>query len=255
MTAVTYAYGLVGHPTTPRVRRGLEGVPHAGPVRLLAAGPHVWLAVSDVPLEHYGEAELARGMADLNWVSRAAVAHERVVASFLTADAVLPMKLFTMFSDDGRALRHIDEQRAQIDRLVARVSRMHEWGMRLSLARTPAAASRRTDTPRLPASGSGYLQQKKALRDDVVNRAKRARAVATELFERWSQLAAEARRRPATELSAEGGPLVLDAAFLVPRSASPRLKTAAAREARNLVAQGFQLSLTGPWPPYSFMQD
>src|SRR5262245_30528294 len=97
MITATYVYCLVANPVRPRVRRGLKGLAHSGDVRVLPLGRRLWLVVADVPHARYGEAALQRGLADLEWVSQAAVAHETVVESFLSADAVLPMKLFTIF--------------------------------------------------------------------------------------------------------------------------------------------------------------
>ncbi|HUR33655.1 MAG TPA: GvpL/GvpF family gas vesicle protein [Vicinamibacterales bacterium] len=255
MATASYLYCLVANRMKPRLARGLRGLPHATGLRLVALDRGLWLVLSDVPLAKYGEASLKRGLADLEWVSRAAVAHERVVESFLTADAVLPMKLFTMFESDERAAAHLALNRLTLDALVARVVRKDEWGIRVALDRTAAGAVARPKGSGRVTSGSTYLQRKKAQRDEVVHRAKRARAVAAELFDALAAHAAEARRRPATELSAGGGPLVLDAALLVPRTRSTKLKAVAARQARALSSSGYAVSLTGPWPPYSFMQD
>jgi len=255
MTTATCVYCLVASRTKPRVRRSLKGLPYGGPVRLLEVDAGLWLAVSDVPLSRYGEAALKKGLADLDWVSRAAVAHEAAVESFLSADAVLPMKLFTMFETDERARTHIVRTRAAVNRLIARVTRMDEWGVRVAMRRPVAERSRPRRAAAPPASGSSYLQGKKEQRDRVVHRAQRARAVAADLFDELAAHAAEARRRPATEVPADGGPLVLDAALLVPRSGTAKLKNAAARQARALSPEGYAVSLTGPWPPYSFMQD
>jgi hypothetical protein len=209
-----------------------------------------------VPLARYGEKALKSGLADLDWVSKAAVAHERIVESFRSADAVLPMKLFTIFENDERASTNIAQNRRTIDRIITRVTKMEEWGVRLALDRSvPASGSRagaRSDTR---SSGASYLRGKQALRDDVMNLGRRAKAVAAELFDTLAELAAEARKRPATELPAGGGLLILDAAFLVPRTRSRRLTSVAARQARTLSPQGYAVSISGPWPPYSFMQD
>ena len=45
------------------------------------------LVVADAPLNRYGEDAINRGLADLDWVSRAAVAHEAVVESFIDETA------------------------------------------------------------------------------------------------------------------------------------------------------------------------
>jgi hypothetical protein len=53
----------------------------------------------------------------------------------------------------------------------------------------------------------------------------------------------------------QGGTLLLDAAFLVPRTRGRRFETTVGRQARKLEPKGYLISLSGPWPPYSFMQD
>src|SRR5438045_3748029 len=79
----TYVYCFVVAPKRPRLTRVPAGLPGTGPVRLLDVGPHRYLAVADAPLARYGEAAIRRGLADLAWVSRAAVAHEAVVEAFI----------------------------------------------------------------------------------------------------------------------------------------------------------------------------
>lgn len=256
MTTATYFYGVVANRTQPRVPRGIGGVPHSGPVRLLEVEGNLWLVVADVPLDHYGEAQLAVRLSDLEWVSKAAVGHEAVAEAFLPADAVLPAKLFTIFASDDRAILHAASQRDALEALVARVARKEEWGVRVALSsRQMLSASVSGAARGTAATGANYLLRKKAQRDDARTRAQRAHAVAADLFDDLARHATEARRRPATELAANGGPLVLDAAFLVARGQVARLRAAAAQQARALTPEGFDVALTGPWPPYSFMQD
>src|SRR6266550_4422545 len=114
----TYVYCLVRSPRLPSLRRARLGLPGTGVVRLLDADRGLWLVVADAPLNRYGDDPINRRLADLEWVSRAAVAHERVIESFIDASAVLPMKLFTIFGNDDRALGHIRQERERIDLLL-----------------------------------------------------------------------------------------------------------------------------------------
>src|SRR5438874_13335934 len=111
----TYVYCLVRSPRRPALRRARRGLPATGAVRLLDADRGLWLVVADAPLNRYGADPINRRLTDLDWVSRAAVAHERVIESFIEASAVLPMKLFTIFGNDNRALDHIRQDRSRID--------------------------------------------------------------------------------------------------------------------------------------------
>jgi hypothetical protein len=67
-------------------------------------------------------------LSDLDGCRRAAVAHEAVVESFIDQRAVLPMKLFTIFASDDRAIDQVRGDRRQVDALVKRVANHVEWG-------------------------------------------------------------------------------------------------------------------------------
>ena len=123
---VTYVYSVVAAARRPRIGARVRGLPFAGPTRLLDLDRGIWLVVADVPIARYSEGAIRKGLSNLEWVSRTAVAHEAVVESFINATAVLPMKLFTMFAGDERALEHLRGDRARIDTLLKRVALHHE---------------------------------------------------------------------------------------------------------------------------------
>ena len=232
------------------------GLPGAGPVRLLDVDKGLFMAVADLPLDRYGESAINKALADLDWVSRIAIAHEKVLESFTATTAVLPMKLFTIFTTDDRAIDHVRRQRARIVRLVKRVANHEEWGIRVVLDRTLAAgALSKHNAVTRPNSGLSYLTQKKARRDASAQLASRARHAVADIFDRLAARAGGAKRRAASELPVQGGPLLLDAAFLVPRARSAAFKALAARESKALARQGYGLTISGPWPPYTFVQD
>jgi hypothetical protein len=197
-------------------------------------------------------------LSDLDWVSRAAVSHEAVVESFVDERAVLPMKLFTIFTSDERAVAQVRGDRRRIDLLVKRVAKHVEWGVRVTLDRAhlPRVAARRGATRGAGAtSGASYLTRKKAQRDAAVELAERAHKTVVQLYDRLEARATLARRRTASELPVEGGPLLLDAAFLVPRARATTFRALVAREARRLEPLGYHVGLSGPWPPYTFVEN
>jgi hypothetical protein len=99
------------------------------------------------------------------------------------------------------------------------------------------------------------LSQKKAQRDAAVELADHARETVARLYDRLDARSKLARRRTASELPAEAGPVLLDAAFLVPRPRAKLFQALVTREARRLAPVGYAVNLTGPWPPYTFVKD
>jgi len=69
-----------------------------------------------------------------------------------------------------------------------------------------------------------------------------------ELYDRLAARSSAAKRKAAAELPLKTGPLLLDAAFLVPRSRSKSFQSLVAREAKSLGRYGYAVTLTGPWP-------
>jgi hypothetical protein len=274
MRTATYVYCLIAARRVPVLKRARRGLAGTGPVRLIGLAEErvatrdgrsraatrsgalkKWLAVADAPLRLYGEDAINRHLSDLDWVARAAVAHEGLVESFIDQPAVLPMKLFTIFMNDDRALEHVHAERRRIDAVIERVVGHHEWGVRMTLDVDAARQheAKGVGKRRAVTSGVAYLSSKKAQRDRATELAERAQDVVAELYARLDRHATASKRRAALELPAERGALLLDAAFLVPRGRSRAFTATIARDTRALAAPGYRMTVSGPWPPYSFV--
>jgi Gas vesicle synthesis protein GvpL/GvpF len=262
-TSGTYVYCVIGAERRPRIRRRFPRPAGMGPVRLLPVDRHLWLVVADAPLDQYGERRINKKLSDLEWVSRAAVAHEAVVEAFLRYQALLPMKLFTIFNSDARAVEQVLRNRRRVDALLRRVAGHLEWGVRITLKaptsseRMRTAGNRSGATTRAGARGAGarYLSLKKVQREAETERARQGSRTMTDVYDRLSAQSALAKRRSSSELPLPSGPLLLDAAFLVPRSRMRLFRSSVKREGTRLGRLGYQLALTGPWPPYTFVKD
>lgn len=232
-----------------RVPAGLPGA--ARPTAIAAPGS-LWLIAAAVPLDTYGPGNLEQHLPDLDWVGRVALAHESVVEHFARRPrvTVIPMKLFTMFTSPERAVEDVAGRRGVISAAMRRIAGAEEWGIRImrgAAALPPAQATRKA------ASGAAFLAAKKQARDDARSAKLAAAEAAAGAFDQLSRLARDARRRDGAPAAGATPPL-LDAAFLVPGSNRQRFKTAAKREADRCAEAGAQLTLSGPWPAYNFVQ-
>jgi hypothetical protein len=268
-STLTYVYCLVRAARRPSIRAIPRGMPGAAPVRLLdvplldstqrGAGVRHWLVVSTVPVTMYGENALQQGIQQLKWVGPRALAHEGVIEHFLKFDAVLPMQLFTLFKSDARAIEHVLGNRRRITRILMRVERQVEWGLRLMWDPSsvdedarPRASKKRTASSRA-ISGAEYLTRKGNLHNQSRVQLRRARADAARMYRKIAGEASKAVRRLDVERAAPGSRLLLEAAFLVPVQRAKAFRAAVSRHTGALEQSGIAVSLTGPWPPYNFI--
>jgi hypothetical protein len=237
----TYVYCAVQASGTPLIARMPSGLPGLGKPRLVDVGNGLWIVVGDAPLPQYGEASIARGLTDLDWVSRCAIAHESVVERWIRAQAVVPMKLFTIFESDERALAYVRQQRRRLDRIIRRVAGRCELGVRIRLASPPAPERR----PKRATSGTGYLAAKKQVRDTARDQAKRGQSHANAVFATLASKAAEAERHSPPAGGSVPSRVLLDAAFLVDTGRVEPFRAVTRRLTRELKREGFSLELTG----------
>lgn len=252
MARACYVYCIVRSAKKPAAVRVPAGMPGGERPAAVAAGDQLWLVLSDVPLDLYGPGRLESKLRDLDWVSEAAVAHEAVVERFaaLRGAAVVPMKLFTMFSSQARAVADVQARRPAIERILAHIDGCEEWGVRVS--RSAAAAVREGASAAAPRTGTAFLAARKQARDAAREASRKAARAAAHVYEALSPVAKDARRRE--DAPAGAVPPLLDAAFLVPAAARSKFRLAARRAAKACAEAGAEMMLTGPWPAYNFVQ-
>ena len=250
---LSYVFCLVRGARRPVVRDIPDGMPGGSDLRAIEVDDQLWAIVETVREADYSEGALVRGLQNLDWVGERAVAHERVIERFLSAPAVLPMQLFTMFTSDERVVEHVRADRRRIARILKRIDRKVEWGLRLTWNEKAARDKIDRKRPREP-EGAAYLARKRDILD--LNRAQlaEARAEAGRLYKAMSREATDALRRTNLERAAPGSRLLLDAAFLVPAAQAAAFRASLRKHSRPLHGYGVAVLLTGPWPPYNFIE-
>jgi gas vesicle protein GvpL/GvpF len=245
-----YLYCVVRSAKQPSVAGVPGGLPGGVTPYAIAAGRSLWLVISDVPLDRYGPEPLEAALRDLEWVTAVAVAHEAVVEHFarLRTATVVPMKLFTMFSTEARAVEEMRTRRKEIQQVLKRIAGCEEWGIRIVRDASPAASAA---TPERR-SGTAFLAARKKTRDDARAAAESAAEAAASVFEALAPFAKDARRRDESPAGAQ--PPLLAAAFLIRTAMRAKFRAAARRAAKQSVAAGARMTLTGPWPAYNFVQ-
>jgi hypothetical protein len=249
-----YVYCIVKSERGIRLGRAPAGLADAERPRLLDAEDGYVVVVATVPLASYDAPAIDARLRDIDWVGARAAEHEAVVEHVsATGDPVVPMKLFTLFASDERAVAHVKKLRRSLDRVVERIAGCEEWGLRILFDEARAARERgEAAKAKKVASGRDFLLRKKALDDQRRATGAEGAARVDALYDSLVKTAKRAVRRPAPNRELAGR-VLLDAVFLVPRARVKTLKATVASSAKKLVPDGFDITLSGPWPAYSFI--
>jgi len=246
----TYVYCVVDR-SGPLSMRGVPaGVPGGSTPALLPLTRRLSIVASAVPRDAYAPEIVDARLRDLDWVSGIALAHEAVVERMtrVRGATVIPMKLFTMFSEPDRAVSELRKRQRQLERIVQRIHGCEEWGVRVTRGARP---SDRRVRAAAPATGTAYLSARKQARDDLREQSAKRRTAAADTLAALGRLAKGAKPRPAPESAAS--PPLLDAAFLVPRTRSAGFHAGVKRAAARCREAGAELTVSGPWPAYNFI--
>jgi hypothetical protein len=251
-----YVYAVVQASRPPALSRLPAGLPGALPPRALACGEGIFAVVADAPLSQYAGPIIEAHLRDLDWVGARALGHEAVVEALAGKLPTVPMKLFTLFTDDARACSELSRDRARLLRVFARIAGAAEFGVRLSFDELAArrAAKDQARAEASDQSGTAFLLQKKKQKDLAKLLLHRAQGDADALHDRLAAVARASRRRPPGKPEI-GARILLEAAFLVADPARKGFLKELALRQRALEAAGYTVKLSGPWPAYNFVAE
>jgi hypothetical protein len=235
---------------------GVPGVAEVGVERIEAEG--LAALVSRVPAGDFAAEPLARNLNDLTWLERVARGHEAVLDAALSQSTIVPLRMCTIFENDGGVRDMLEQQRDSLgDALTALDGRL-EWAVKLLVDRERLVEAARTyDAENETASGEGgaYLQRRRAERGAREAASRLATDTAQQVHARLQDWAIDARTRPPQnrELSGHAGEMVLNAAYLVERERTDELRQIVTELEEHHRELGVRIELTGPWPPYNFV--
>ncbi|MEO3824364.1 GvpL/GvpF family gas vesicle protein [Actinomadura sp. B10D3] len=274
-TAV-YLYG-VARGLDPAALGDTSGVAGA-PVRGVHAGGLTAL-VSTVRLEEYGEAALRANLEDLAWLEATARAHHDVVDRAAHAAPTAPVRIATIYRDDARVAEVLAAQGERFAEVLDLVSGRSEWGVKAYAApellrgEEPAQDSGggvvpsaepptgHNPPPGGPASGgaasggvgTAYLRRRQQERHRRAEAGRRVAGQADAVHAELADHAVASRHHPPQDprLSGRPGTQILNVAYLLDDEQVEGFLAVTRAAAGRL--DGIEVEVTGPWPPYSFI--
>lgn len=249
-----YAIGRQGNLEAPAV----DGVGGDREWELVTAGDLCALA-GRVDAEEFSQESIDRHAADLDWIGEIGYRHQEVVNRVRETSDVIPLRAFTLFSSPQALRDHLEKQIAALGEVLDRIRGRDEWTLQIGLdgeawkSAIEKRSSHLSEIAREAAAapaGRAYLLRKK-LEDERKNASREAE----------QSLLDEIEGRVREEL---GAPMVTENRQR--RGGSfPQIDVLLERDRRDAVlglreklqsdyeAEGITISLTGPWPPYTFV--
>ena len=227
MTLLLYAIGAADAPVTA----GLTGLDGAAVDTIVHAGLAAFVAGCDRAPEPRPESLLE---------------YERIVERLMDDATILPARFGTVLAGETEVSTLLQERRERFLAGLARVSGAVEFGVRADWSDSPPVAGEAAEAAGSASAAAGatpgldYMNERLAVR-------RRAREIATAIDAPLRDLA---RERTCRILTRPQTPVV--AAYLVAR---PRVDEFIGR-CRDLTGAvpGASVVGTGPWPPYSFVE-
>jgi hypothetical protein len=242
---------------------GLEGV-GGRPVSLVGDGELAAVA-SEVPLAEFGEDRLRENLNDVTWLEATALAHERVLEAALAQTTIIPMRLCTIYSGEESVREMLVRERPVFADAIARLRGRTEWGVKVfvdrnsledvAAERSDEIAALREEVAALP-EGEAYMKRKRL--DTLA--AEEADLLVDECVDavhgRLSEQAVEALLNPLQRPEASGrtSEMLLNGVYLVEDAATEAFHAAVKALEAEYGTVGFEIELTGPWPPYNFVK-
>lgn len=252
-----YVYGVAAAGDADALPRGNGGIDPLGQLDLVREGRLVAVC------SNVGMTLLAPDgddtEAELTWLERTARAHDAVLTRALAAEAVVPFRLGVVVADRRRLRELLRDHAATFEEHLERLRGAHEWGLKgfVDPDRAPAGDEQATELEREAAAGGGaafFARKLLARRREEAVR-EWASALAAELHDRAAALARQAVVSAPQPQAAQAyaDELILNGAYLVERGREPELAATVEELRASHAGQGVRVELTGPWPPYSFV--
>jgi len=253
-TDALYVYGVVPGGTPPTLFADVETIAD-GPVRLVE-GDGVAAIASTVPLADFEGAALEQNLRDPAWLEQKVRAHDRVLAVAVGRVTVLPLRFGAIYRGEDHVRAMLSERR-ELSADLARLEGMQELGVKAFLD-TALLRERLRDAHGLGVAeetGRAYMLRKRIERELEKELRSFAATCADASHETLAAASADARVNPTQAPEVAGGDMILNGAYLVALEGEPKLRAAVADLEKRYGADGVSYELTGPWPPYNFVDE
>lgn len=208
--------------------------------------------------EQFSQEGIDRRAGDLEWLGAIGYRHQAIVADLMKHTAIIPLRAFTLFRSEESVASYLEENHAALRKMLDRLDGKQEWTVRIEFeperwrealgARVPSLSSLQGEIETAGA-GKAFLLKKKLDEE----RKKASRTAEKQLVEEVErELCTRMRCDSIAETREQREGAFPQINLLINRDEDATLGGLHAELSDRYAPEGVTLSLTGPWPPYTF---
>lgn len=219
-----------------------------------------------VSANEFGQDAIHTHLKNMDWVNEKVIKHQRKLQEVGEKTAVVPLKFGSVFKSERSILDLLATRGKEFKSLLAKFNGKQEWGLKLfydasrlnEWIELNAATLKGLDRQISGAtSGEAFLLKKrkgdqlKKLTKELLNEQRKR------VFEFVSELSDDVQLNKETDpsLSGQQGHNFLNVALLVSKEQADELAVYQNQTLSTLTQMGVSLNVSGPWPPYSFVNN
>ncbi|MGZ8867816.1 MAG: GvpL/GvpF family gas vesicle protein [Thermoanaerobaculia bacterium] len=250
---VLYVYAIARQPATPEAE-AVDGSSNFGAV----TRGSISAVFTPVTQDEFSQEAVDRKAGNLEWLGSIGYRHQAVVADLMRRTTIVPLRAFTLFSSEESLGKYLQDNATQLTRTLDRLDGKQEWTIRIEFDAQlwSNALTSRVHTLRqlneemaTAAPGKAFLLKKKF--DEEKKRASRTGE---------EGLLAEIQKAILDKLKGE----VVAESREQREGAFPQINVLVNRDEEAILqdlhrelndkygGEGVTLSISGPWPPYTF---
>ncbi|MEM6641783.1 MAG: GvpL/GvpF family gas vesicle protein [Bacteroidota bacterium] len=216
--------------------------------------------------KEFGQAAIEKNLKDIAWVNEKVLQHQNRLSSLAAKHNVIPLKFGSIFKSEEAVKSMLSRRKEEFSLLLRRFEGKREWGLKLFYEESITKQRQIDHSSDLQAidqqinsanDGSAFLLKKK--REELLKRlVKQAlNEVRTEIYETITSITPDTKVQKELDKKLTGRDDInlLNLSMLASSSESDLLKSQLSDLADSLKQDGIIAELSGPWPPYSFVEN
>lgn len=236
-----YLFGVVRtEDARPEEFEGIEGITEGSFVRLLSCGTLTAL-VSSTPDARVQPDTIKESMSDSDWLKAHVRRHADVLAEAQTIQTVIPLRFGCVMPNPSEIKKFVDAREESLMDALTRLRNRSEFSVRV---RFDDGQEGSDDLKGVPSGVADFLRQAAA----DVEHAPSPDGIADRIHSHLARFAGEAMRD-----AVDGTEMILNATYLITMASEDDFRMEVRKLSSEFHALGIRIEVSGPWPPYHFV--